>query len=63
MFLVLFCLFLQLCHQNEVESRAIDAVFVEKQRAEVELNKLETALEQEKQRADTLIESMVRCLK
>ena len=55
--IVLFSL--QLCRHNEVESRAIDAIFVEKQKAEIELNRLETSMEQERQFTDTLVESMV----
>jgi intraflagellar transport protein 74 len=47
-----------LCHQNEVESRAIDAIFAEKHENEIRISQLESAIEHEKQLTETLIESM-----
>lgn len=47
-----------LCRQNDIETRAIDAIFAEKQQKEIQLNQIETAIEQEKQLTETLVESM-----
>lgn len=47
-----------LCRQNDIETRAIDTIFAEKQQKEIQLNQIETAIEQEKQLTETLVESM-----